>query len=250
MKEDNSKASRAEQASDSNARKWLSARRKATKAKIIVLLDQKPERMDAVLELLEKDIAPAQKKRQSDDEHFWHTLMRLWELPKRDFWTLLVKEVCKARGWTPKEWTRILAEKTAVQKLSVFLFCVDYNWKIPKPMYNKRFAWDFLINRAGKHNIAARVLAIVLKPDGSVNWDLTGPYNLQPDPAQTRGSDRWGVEAPKVYKSVKHVSGAEAYRGGWGGGARPNTRLHAVVFGFLLDGVFLGQGPRASLGAF
>ena len=205
-----SKVDRAESASDSNARKWLSARTKATKAKIINLLDQKPERMDAVLELLVKDIAPAQKKRQTDDGMFWHTLMRLCELPKRDFWTLLVKEICKARGWTVTEWKQILAEKIAVQKLCVFLFCVDYNWKIPKPMYNKQFAWDFLVNRAGRHNIAERVSNIVLKPGGGVNWDLSGPYSLVPDPAQTRDSGRWENEVQKVYKKAKHVSGAEA----------------------------------------
>ena len=69
--------------STNHATKWLTATMKARKNKIMRLLDQKPERVDAVLDFLEKDIDMAPKKRPKETDVFSPTLMKLYELPKK-----------------------------------------------------------------------------------------------------------------------------------------------------------------------
>ena len=209
MRDSQSKQAKADATSNNQASKWLDTKHKAMRMNIIMLLDQKPERMDAVLDLLSQDIQPKRGASTADSssETFWHTLMRLHELPKRDFWKLLVQEACKSRKWTEKQWSNILSEKTTLNKLVVFLFCVEMNWRIPKPMYNKKFAWKLVLWWANKHNLYERVLKITLKPDGKIDWDVTGPYELlvhvDPNPSPNAGT-------PTVlYKRVRHVGGHE-----------------------------------------
>ena len=202
-----SKQAKANAISNNQASKWLDTKHKATRMTIITLLDQKPERMGAVLDLLSQDIQPKRGASTADSssDTFWHTLMRLHELPKRDFWKLLVQDACKSRKWTEKQWLKILSEKTTLNKLVVFLFCVEMNWRIPKPMYNKKFAEKLVLWWANKHNLSERVLKITLKPDGKIDWDVTGPYELlvHPNPSPNAGT-------PTVlYKKVRHVGGHE-----------------------------------------
>ena len=204
-----SKEQKAESSSHNAASKWLDSRHKATRLRIIQLLDQKPERMDAVLDLLEKDIQPKRGVKRGDDEgdEFWKTLMRLQELPKKEFWKMLIVEACKARGWTQKQWQKIWSEKVALTRLGAYLFCIEWSWRIPKPMYSKKFAYEFMFAWANQHNLSDRVKRITLKPDGKVNWDLTGPFELVPEEGAPPSANAGSIIA---YKKVRHVGGQEA----------------------------------------
>jgi hypothetical protein len=202
-----SKQAKADANSNSQASKWLDTKHKATRLTIIALLDQKPERMGAVLDLLSQDIQPKRgvPNADSSSDTFWHTMMRLHELPKREFWKALVQEACKSRQWTQKQWAKLFSEQKALNKLVVFLFCLDLSWRIPKVMYNKKFAWALVLWWANKHYLAERVLKIFLKPDGKIDWDVTGPYELvehvDPNPSLNAGTPT------VVYKKVRHVGG-------------------------------------------
>ena len=98
----------------------------------------------------------------------------------------------------------MLAEKPALMKLVTLLFCVDVSWKIPKPMYSKAFARGCMLDWAAKFDLDARVGIIKLRPDLTIDWCLSSPYQLRP--ARPQRSDD---ESVRVSEQILHVSGKQ-----------------------------------------